>query len=531
MLTPMHSNIQTSKQILLHQLQSEEPALVLPFDPSSQQQANPGPRGLMSPSAISASVRTVEYWAMRPPLLLAGYRNGDARIWDAAAGACIGSFKGQHQAAVTAVVGSPVNNKLLATAGLDRRVLLFDANSRKLLRECRAPAPVHAMAFVPEGDALVVGCGNGELMVYDLRKPNIPCVSIEAHSGGQPVRALAVQATPAAAPSGGGMPTVSSSVASVTTAAPTSATAASQQPEPQQPRAAPASASSSPKTSVGSAGAPQAKPMSPPKAAAAKPLSAPEPLPSVGSGGAARPVVEPLASSNSSPSSALRSTMAATTTIAATSTAATTTGLNLRATTATQTTTGVAAGRDAEPPQPPAPFESGFRWRDDSLLRATSAAGVAGAEAAVAGAGAGGGGFEKLAATKPSLDGPSSSSSSALSQPQPLQQPGVASSAAQPAPAAAGGGGAAVPAAAVIGIGVAASPKEVAVLVEERVRDVVDEMKDELGRGLKGLHLELLRGQEGTQEAVAGLAAVVAALAEENRQLRAELAEMRALGY
>lgn len=88
-----------------------------------------------------------------------------------------------------------------------------------------------------------------------------------------------------------------------------------------------------------------------------------------------------------------------------------------------------------------------------------------------------------------------------------------------------------MPAAAVIGIGVAASPKEVAVLVEERVRDVVDEMKDELGRGLKGLHLELLRGQEGTQEAVAGLAAAVAALAEENRQLRAELAEMRALGY
>jgi len=71
----------------------------------------------------------------------------------------------------------------------------------------------------------------------------------------------------------------------------------------------------------------------------------------------------------------------------------------------------------------------------------------------------------------------------------------------------------------------------VAVAVEERVKDLVDEVKDELSRGLKGLHLELLRGQEGMRETVAGLAAAVAALAEENRQLRGELAEMRTLGY
>lgn len=81
------------------------------------------------------------------------------------------------------------------------------------------------------------------------------------------------------------------------------------------------------------------------------------------------------------------------------------------------------------------------------------------------------------------------------------------------------------------GGGVAASPKEVAALVEERMRDVVDEMRDELSRGLKGLHLELLRGQERMQESVAGLAAMLAALAEENQKLKEELAEMRTLGY
>lgn len=158
--------------------------------------------------------------------------------------------------------------------------------------------------------------------------------------------------------------------------------------------------------------------------------------------------------------------------------------------------------------------ESGFRWREERPAPSATPTGAGGAGAA---------GGEKLTMTKPSLDVPSLAS---------LPGEGAAS-AAQPVPAAAGGGGAAVRAAGAGGggVGVAASPKEVAAAVEERVKDLVDEVKDELSRGLKGLHLELLRGQEGMRETVAGLAAAVAALTEENRQLRGELAEMRTLGY
>lgn len=38
-----------------------------------------------------------------------------------------------------------MNNKLLATGGSDRRLILFDVNQRKLLKECRTTASITDM--------------------------------------------------------------------------------------------------------------------------------------------------------------------------------------------------------------------------------------------------------------------------------------------------------------------------------------------------------------------------------------------------
>jgi methyl coenzyme M reductase subunit C len=43
---------------------------------------------------------------------------------------------------VHAVCGSTVNNKLIASGGADRRLILFDVNQHKLLKECRTTSVI-----------------------------------------------------------------------------------------------------------------------------------------------------------------------------------------------------------------------------------------------------------------------------------------------------------------------------------------------------------------------------------------------------
>lgn len=117
---------------------------VLAADHQQQEEQHSHMSSLES-SATSEAVKCLSYWTMRQPLLLAGYANGNAKVWDTAAGVCIASFCGQRKAAITAIAGSPINNKLMATAGLDRRLHFFDVNQRKLLRECKTHAPINDM--------------------------------------------------------------------------------------------------------------------------------------------------------------------------------------------------------------------------------------------------------------------------------------------------------------------------------------------------------------------------------------------------
>jgi len=118
-------------EILLHTLHFEQPAMVLPLDVTD----DPAPR---TPTGLKAAgVRSLHFWTARQPLLLAGHRDGVARVWDSTAGACLMTFKGQHYMSIVAVAGSPASDKLVVTAGQDRKAILWDVTSRKLLKEVK----------------------------------------------------------------------------------------------------------------------------------------------------------------------------------------------------------------------------------------------------------------------------------------------------------------------------------------------------------------------------------------------------------
>ena len=56
---------------------------------------------------------------------------------------------------------------------------------------------------------------------------------------------------------------------------------------------------------------------------------------------------------------------------------------------------------------------------------------------------------------------------------------------------------------------------------------MVDDLRDELARDLRSLHLELLKASESTQAAMQGLAQTFQALMEENRGLRREVEDLQ----
>lgn len=136
---------------------------------------------------------------------LAASIEGHGKVWDAATGAEVLSFKGptrgiafspdgtrlasscstahvgvwdadrgkEHfkiptSAAVTnAVVYSP-DGKTLATADQAGQLGLWDALSGKLLRQWTLPGPVNLLAFAPDGRHLLTGNGNGTIYVLRL---------------------------------------------------------------------------------------------------------------------------------------------------------------------------------------------------------------------------------------------------------------------------------------------------------------------------------------------------------------------------
>ncbi len=457
-------------EILLHRLTSEEPAMVLPLDLGG---GNGGGAPLTPSASIAAAVRSVNYWAMRQPLLLAGYRNGDARVWDTTAGTCVTSFKGQHQAAITAVVGSTVNNKLLATAGLDRRVILVDVNSRKLLRECKAVAPINDMTFNAEGDMILVACTNGSVSSYDLRKPTIPCYTVQAHPG-VPVRSLAVQnhASRAAAVVTPATKTVGTASAQSTAAAASTTRRGSV--APPAPPKTPVKTSEPVKAVV----APKAP--SPRIAAPPPPTSTPQPRPSSSlpasststsstTTSTARPILASASPSLASPSSSAKPTTT-TTAPAAAQRAASPRDEEVQP---MEEEEEEEEEEDAQPPQPQIkrhpPASSSFSWRDKGTTSSTT------------------------------TTSNNNSSSEASSR------------------------NAAAAAAAAAAVAFTTSSKEMTLQMENKMKDMVADLRDELAVDLRGLHLELLRTAETTQVAMQGLAATFQALVDENKALRQEV--------
>ncbi|XP_029810635.1 protein NEDD1 isoform X1 [Suricata suricatta] len=137
------------------------------------------------------SVRHLKYSLFKKSLLGSVSDNGAVTLWDVNGQSPYHNFDSAHKAPASGVCFSPVNELLFVTIGLDKRVILYDTSSKRLVKTLVADAPLTAVDFMPDGAALAVGSSRGKIYQYDLRMLKSPVKTITAHKTS--VRCIAFQ--------------------------------------------------------------------------------------------------------------------------------------------------------------------------------------------------------------------------------------------------------------------------------------------------------------------------------------------------
>ena len=142
-------------------------------------------------SSFSRWVIAADYAADAPILVTVGgesllYRPGDVILWKSE-GTRIGELSG-HQTAVWAVDVS-ADGKLVATAGYDGLIKVWDLQSRKLKRDLKQHKGwVRSLAFSPDGSRLVSAGEDGKVFLWNTQDGKA-AITVAAHKG--PVTAVA----------------------------------------------------------------------------------------------------------------------------------------------------------------------------------------------------------------------------------------------------------------------------------------------------------------------------------------------------
>ncbi|XP_056430456.1 protein NEDD1 [Hyla sarda] len=129
----------------------------------------------------SQPIRHLRYSNVKKFLLGAASDSGSVTLWDAHSQSPVHMFESTHKAPASGICFSPVNDLLLVTIGLDKRVICYDVSSKMLLQTVVAESPLTAVDFMPDGATLAVGSSRGKIYLYDLRMLNSPIKTVNAH--------------------------------------------------------------------------------------------------------------------------------------------------------------------------------------------------------------------------------------------------------------------------------------------------------------------------------------------------------------
>ncbi|KAM6303626.1 protein NEDD1 isoform 2-T2 [Podargus strigoides] len=128
-------------------------------------------------------IRHLKYSSFKKSLLGSVSEGGNVTLWDVNTQKPYHNFQNAHKAPASEICFSPVNKLLLVTVGLDKRIILYDTSSKKVLTAIVAGFPLTSVDFMPDGTTLAIGCSRGKIYQYDLRQLTSPVKTVIAHKG------------------------------------------------------------------------------------------------------------------------------------------------------------------------------------------------------------------------------------------------------------------------------------------------------------------------------------------------------------
>lgn len=119
-------------------------------------------------------IRDIQYSPHRPSILSTCGDDSCVSLWDTNSSSLLHKFSRVHHAPVNQVIFSPVTQSLLASVGLDKKIIFYDIDKQRTVKQIVTEHPLSCMAFRGDGVNFVVGTTNGALLAYDFRKSDTP---------------------------------------------------------------------------------------------------------------------------------------------------------------------------------------------------------------------------------------------------------------------------------------------------------------------------------------------------------------------
>ncbi|XP_076095952.1 protein NEDD1-like [Mytilus galloprovincialis] len=127
------------------------------------------------------TVRQIQYSKFRKSLLGSVSDDGAVNLWDINTRRLLHSFSSSHIAPATGLNFSPINDILLMSVGLDKRIVCYDTQGKKPVKTMTAENPLTSIDVMSDGATVAVGSTRGIIYLYDLRHGNAPMKTINAH--------------------------------------------------------------------------------------------------------------------------------------------------------------------------------------------------------------------------------------------------------------------------------------------------------------------------------------------------------------
>ncbi|XP_033647382.1 protein NEDD1-like [Asterias rubens] len=148
------------------------------------------------------SVRSLEYSLLKKSMLASVSDDGGLTMWDTNSRKPITTFRDAHRAPATGLAFSPVNDMLLMSTGLDKRIVCYDVLGKGIIRSMTVESPLTSIACMHDGATLAVGSTRGKVYIFDLRMGSTPLNVFSAHKSS--VQSVRFQHAPTARSNGVG---------------------------------------------------------------------------------------------------------------------------------------------------------------------------------------------------------------------------------------------------------------------------------------------------------------------------------------